>query len=145
MTHWCGGPSHSPSGVRLLRDRRAGERERRPHLGCGAYHGGAGCPGRVWHDPCSATRAFLSLQLAHVLAALTSRGRTVIADVYPPRVTDAVDRRAPAPAHQTVRRTVTWASSPGVVQQLELRDLVDTAATCRRRGGLSRRRRRHRA
>jgi uncharacterized membrane protein len=73
-------------------------------------------------------RAFLSLQLAYVLVALTSRGRAVIADVYPPRVTGAVGRRGSAPAHQTVRRTVTWASSPGVVQQLELRDLVDTAA-----------------
>jgi uncharacterized membrane protein len=29
-------------------------------------------------------RAFLSLQLAYVLVALTSRGRAVIADVYPP-------------------------------------------------------------
>jgi uncharacterized membrane protein len=64
------------------------------------------------------TRAFLSLQLAHVLSALTSRGRAVLADVYPPRVTDTVGRRAPPPAHRTVRRTVTWASSPGVVQQL---------------------------
>jgi uncharacterized membrane protein len=74
------------------------------------------------------TRAFLSLQLAHVLAALTSRGRAVLADVYPPRVTDTVGRRASPPAHRTVRRTVTWASSPGVVQQLELRDLINTAA-----------------
>jgi uncharacterized membrane protein len=74
------------------------------------------------------TRAFLSLQLAQVLAALTSRGRAVIADVYPPNVTDTLGRRAPAPAHRTVRRTITWASSLGVVQQLELRDLLDTAA-----------------
>jgi uncharacterized membrane protein len=73
-------------------------------------------------------RAFLSLQLAHVLVALTSRGRAVIADVYPPRVTDTVDRRVPAPAHRTMRRTITWASSPGVVQQLELRDLIHSAA-----------------
>jgi uncharacterized membrane protein len=74
------------------------------------------------------TRAFLSLQLAHVSAALTSRGRAVIADVYPPRVTDGVDRRGPPPAQRPVRRTVTWASSPGVVQQLELRDLIHSAA-----------------
>ena len=74
------------------------------------------------------TRAFLSLQLAYVLVALTSRGRAVIADVYPPRVTDTMGRRAPAPAQRPMRRTITWASSPGVVQQLELRDLLDTAA-----------------
>jgi hypothetical protein len=49
--------------------------------------------------------ALLSLQLAYVLVALTSRGRAVIADVYPPRITDAVGRRAAAPAHRTVRRT----------------------------------------
>ena len=52
-------------------------------------------------------RAFLSLQLAYVLVALASRGRAVIADVYPPRVTDAVDRRDPTPSERTVRRTVT--------------------------------------
>lgn len=72
-------------------------------------------------------RAFLSLQLASVLNDVTTRGRAVIAAVYPvrsaqPTSTDGPFAELPAP-----RRTVTWAGAPGVVQQLELRGLIDAA------------------
>jgi uncharacterized membrane protein len=73
------------------------------------------------------TRAFLSLQLAHVLEVVASRGREVIADVYPVRAvgTGAPSSAAPSAA---LRRTVTWSATPGVVQQLDLQRLVDAAA-----------------
>jgi uncharacterized membrane protein len=63
------------------------------------------------------TRAFWSLQLAHVLAVLTSRGRAVIADLYPPRVTDTLGRRPQRPptrrcaAPSPGRRLRVWSSS----------------------------------
>ncbi|MGO4103722.1 DUF2254 family protein [Leifsonia sp. YAF41] len=72
-------------------------------------------------------RAFLSLQLASVLDAVTSRGRAVIAAVYPLRSEppDATDE--PSAELPELRRTVTWAGAPGVVQQLELRWLIEAA------------------
>jgi uncharacterized membrane protein len=71
-------------------------------------------------------RAFLSLKLPSVLEAVTSRGLAVIAAVYPlrsdPKVTDEPSAQLPE-----LRRTITWAGVPGVVQQLELRRLIDEA------------------
>src|SRR4051812_40109586 len=54
-------------------------------------------------------RAFLSLQLAYVLEAITSEGRAVIEDVYPLRATDQSSGtdRPPAPLAPR-RRTVAW-------------------------------------
>ncbi|MGY4768195.1 DUF2254 family protein [Kribbella sp. CWNU-51] len=73
------------------------------------------------------TRAFRTLQLAQVLAVLTARGRAVIEDVYPLHSSAAAEL-PPAPAAQPApRRTVTWAGPQGVVQQLDLRRLVDAA------------------
>jgi len=72
------------------------------------------------------TRAFLSLQLANVLDAVATRGRTVIADLYPPRSPAGEPARDAAPL-PPLRRTITWQKPPGVVQQLELRRLVDAA------------------
>ena len=43
------------------------------------------------------TRAFLSMQLGHVLAAVAARGRAVVADLYPLRSSDAGDASPPAP------------------------------------------------
>ena len=72
------------------------------------------------------TRAFLSMQLAQVLDAVTARGRAVIGDLYPPR--SAAGEPTPAAALlPSLRRSVSWAGPPGVVQQLELRRLVDAA------------------
>ncbi|WP_263422150.1 DUF2254 domain-containing protein [Arthrobacter sp. NicSoilB4] len=71
-------------------------------------------------------RAFLSLKLPSVLEAVTSRGRAVIAAVYPlrsdPKVPDEPSAQLPE-----MRRTITWTGVPGVVQQLELRRLIDEA------------------
>jgi uncharacterized membrane protein len=74
-------------------------------------------------------RAFLSLQLAYVLEAITSEGRAVIEDVYPLRATDqsSVTDRPPAPLAPR-RRTVAWSGGSGVVQQLDLIDLIAAAA-----------------
>ncbi|WP_426244543.1 DUF2254 family protein [Nocardioides sp. LHG3406-4] len=73
------------------------------------------------------TRAFLSLQLGQVLAAVVARGLAVIGDVYPLR-SSASDASAPAAEHLTApRRTVIWAGPPGVIQQFDLRRLVDAA------------------
>lgn len=73
-------------------------------------------------------RAFLSLQLASVLDAVTSRGRAVIAAVYPLRSVPKAATDEPSAQLPELRRTVTWAGAPGVVQQLELRRLIDAAA-----------------
>ncbi|WP_222263329.1 DUF2254 family protein [Modestobacter marinus] len=71
-------------------------------------------------------RAFLSLQLAQVLDAVVARGRAVIGDLYTPRSAagEPTPAAAPLPA---LRRSVSWAGAPGVVQQLELRRLVNAA------------------
>lgn len=74
------------------------------------------------------TRAFLMLQLAYVLRAVVSEGRAVIDDVYPVRATVETGRSAAASSLPTLRRSVTWTGAWGVVQQLELRRLVDAAA-----------------
>lgn len=71
------------------------------------------------------TRAFLSLQLAHVLDAVAVRGRAVIDDLFP-RGSPAGGRPR-AGAVPPLRRTVSWDGPPGVVQQLELRRLVAAA------------------
>ncbi len=74
-------------------------------------------------------RAFLSLQLAYVLEAVSAEGRAVIEDVYPVRVTDqneVTDRLSAQSA--PLRRTVTWSGTSGVVQQLDLLDLIDASA-----------------
>ena len=74
-------------------------------------------------------RAFLSLQLAYVLEAVSAEGRAVIEDVYPVRVTDQneVTDRLSAPS-APLRRTVIWSGTSGVVQQLDLLDLIDASA-----------------
>jgi uncharacterized membrane protein len=72
-------------------------------------------------------RAFLSLKLESVLEAVTSRGRAVIAAVYPLRSDPKAVTGEPSARLPELRRTVTWAGAPGVVQQLELRRLIDEA------------------
>ena len=75
-------------------------------------------------------RAFLSLQLAYVLEAVSTEGRAVIEDVYPLRATDqdkATDPHSPLP--EPLRRTVIWNGRSGVVQQLDLLDLIDASGS----------------
>jgi uncharacterized membrane protein len=75
------------------------------------------------------TKAFLSLQLGEVLAAIAARGRAVIDDLYRDQYSEEADASPPtAIAPASVRRTVTWSGPPGVVQQLDLLGLVDEAA-----------------
>ncbi len=74
-------------------------------------------------------RAFLSLQLAYVLEAVTTEGRAVIEDVYPVRTTDPDNVTGRLSAQLTpLRRTVAWSGRSGVVQQLDLLPLIDAAA-----------------
>lgn len=74
-------------------------------------------------------RAFLSLQLAYVLEAVTTEGRAVIEDVYPVRATDQNNVTGPRSSQLTpLRRTVAWGGRSGVVQQLDLLHLIDAAA-----------------
>lgn len=74
-------------------------------------------------------RAFLSLQLAHVLEAISTEGRAVIDDVYPVRITDRSSVIArPTSTLAPLRRTVLWSGRSGVVQQLDLLPLIDAAA-----------------
>ncbi|WP_253691742.1 DUF2254 family protein [Cellulosimicrobium protaetiae] len=74
------------------------------------------------------TKAFLSLQLAHVLEAIVARGREVVADLYPP-LDSALEQPRDAQHAQLPprRRSVAWTGRSGVVQQLELRRLVSAA------------------
>jgi uncharacterized membrane protein len=74
-------------------------------------------------------RAFLSLQLAHVLEAVSTEGRAVIHDVYPTRASDQSTMTAGQDTLSApLRRTVVWSGRSGVVQQLDLLPLVDAAA-----------------
>lgn len=72
-------------------------------------------------------RAFHSLKLASVLDAVTSRGRAVLAAVYPPQEHPKAATGAPSQQLPELRRTVSWAGAPGVIQQLDLRRLIDAA------------------
>lgn len=73
-------------------------------------------------------RAFLSLQLAYVLEAVTTEGRAVIEDVYPVRATDSDNVTGRLSAQlKPLRRTVAWSGPSGVVQQLDLLPLIDAA------------------
>ena len=78
-------------------------------------------------------RAFRSLQLAYVLETVSAEGRAVIEGVYPVRrtVADPVpDRAGPppsAPPPSALRRTLIWSGGSGVVQQLDLLELIERA------------------
>jgi uncharacterized membrane protein len=73
------------------------------------------------------TRAFVSLQLSQVRAAVAARGRAVIDDVYP--LPCAVGCGVPSPfaPPAPVCRTVNWVGAPGVVHRLDRRRFVDAA------------------
>jgi uncharacterized membrane protein len=74
-------------------------------------------------------RAFLSLQLAYVLETVATEGRAVIEDVYPVGAPDQSSVASPpSPRLPPLRRTVAWSGRSGIVQQLDLLQLVDAAA-----------------
>ena len=69
-------------------------------------------------------RAFASIQLAPTLAAIATRGREIIDDLYP-RPDPA--GRPPAASLPPFRRAVTWPRGQVILQQLDLRRLVGAA------------------
>ena len=69
-------------------------------------------------------RAFASIQLAPTLAAIATRGREIIDDLYP-RPDPA--GRPPAAPLPPFRRAVTWPHRQVILQQLDLRRLVGAA------------------
>ena len=70
-------------------------------------------------------KAFASIQLAPTLSAIAARGRAVIDDLY--RQPGTSDRQ-PAPL-PPLHRTVTWPHRQAVLQQLDLRRLLDATGT----------------
>jgi uncharacterized membrane protein len=73
------------------------------------------------------TRAFQSMQLAHVLRELTARGQAAINDCYPPDA-PLVDQSDSSPAASGRRRVVLWSDTFGVVQQFDVHDLIEAAS-----------------
>jgi uncharacterized membrane protein len=70
-------------------------------------------------------KAFASIQLAPTLSAIAARGRAVIDDLYRQPCTSD---RQPAPL-PPLHRTVTWPHRQAVLQQLDLRRLLDATGT----------------
>ena len=68
-------------------------------------------------------RAFRSIQLAPTLAAVAVAGNEVIARAYP----EPYSARVSGGPALTTGRTVVWTGSPGVLQRLDLPDLVAAA------------------
>jgi uncharacterized membrane protein len=72
------------------------------------------------------TRAYRSMQLAHVLQSVTASGHAAINDAYPsasrPPTQPAESRPTPV-----VRRSILWSGKHCVVQQLDVRRLVEAA------------------
>jgi uncharacterized membrane protein len=71
-------------------------------------------------------RAYKSMQLASVVAALVANGHTAIAQAYPPASVPATTPDPPTPTGEV--RTVSWSGKLAVVQQLELRRMVTAAS-----------------
>ncbi|MCD2109092.1 DUF2254 domain-containing protein [Rhodococcus erythropolis] len=71
-------------------------------------------------------RAFSAIQLAPVLASISSRGRAVFESVYPD-----TDRELPPLPTLPVITTIEWHRPPAVLQQILVEDLLQSARTCR--------------
>src|SRR5450755_2842153 len=71
-------------------------------------------------------KAFASIQLAPTLSAIAARGRAVIDALYRQPGTTSGRRPAPQPP---LHRTVTWPHRQAVLQQLDLRRLLDASDT----------------
>lgn len=70
-------------------------------------------------------RAFAAIQLAPALGSIASRGRTVLAGLYP----DATGRPVAPTSLPALYTTVTWPHPPAVVQQVDVDRLLDAART----------------
>lgn len=69
------------------------------------------------------TRAFVSMLLAPTLTAITEHGREILDGLYPPG-----QAAGPQPVElSSLKRTVTWAGRPAVLQQLHLGPLLAAA------------------
>jgi uncharacterized membrane protein len=69
-------------------------------------------------------KAFASIQLAPTLSAIAGQGRAILDDLYPRPGTAGRPSAAPLPP---LRRAVTWPSRQAILQQLDLRRLLDAA------------------
>jgi uncharacterized membrane protein len=70
-------------------------------------------------------RAFSAIQLAPVLASISSRGRAVFESVYPD-----TDRELPPLPTLPVIMTIEWHRPPAVLQQILVEDLLHKARGC---------------
>jgi uncharacterized membrane protein len=70
-------------------------------------------------------KAFASIQLAPTLSAIAAQGRGILDDLYPGPGPSAQPPAAPLPP---LRRAVTWPGQQAILQQLDLRRLLDAAA-----------------
>jgi uncharacterized membrane protein len=69
-------------------------------------------------------KAFASIQLAPTLSAIAAQGRRIIDDLYPRPGPDGRNPAAPLPP---LCRAVTWPHRQAILQQLDLRRLLDAA------------------
>jgi len=70
-------------------------------------------------------KAFASIQLAPTLSAIAAQGRGILDDLYPGSGPSGQPPAAPLPPQ---RRAVTWPGQQAILQQLDLRRLLDAAA-----------------
>jgi uncharacterized membrane protein len=69
-------------------------------------------------------KAFASIQLAPTLSAIAAHGRSILDDLYPRPDPEGRPPAAPLPP---LRRAVTWPHRQAILQQLNLRRLLDAA------------------
>jgi uncharacterized membrane protein len=69
-------------------------------------------------------KAFASIQLAPTLSAIAAQGRRILDDLYPRPAPDGRNPAAPLPP---LCRAVTWPHRQAILQQLDLRRLLDAA------------------
>jgi uncharacterized membrane protein len=69
-------------------------------------------------------KAFASIQLAPTLSAIAAQGRRIVDDLYPRPAPDGRNPAAPLPP---LCRAVTWPHRQAILQQLDLRRLLDAA------------------
>jgi uncharacterized membrane protein len=72
-------------------------------------------------------RAFSSIQLASTLAQVSRRGRQVLEGVYPDRPLDERGEDAGQPAMPGERREVIWTREPGVLQTIDVPQILISA------------------
>jgi uncharacterized membrane protein len=73
-------------------------------------------------------KAFASIQLAPTLSAIAAGGRGILDELYPRPGPDSLHSAAPLPPLPPLRRAITWPHRQAILQQLDLHQLLDTAA-----------------